>query len=58
MFDMRTVILHVMTDKARAKYDLETLWGVGEDVLAEASRNQASAAVDDEFLPPPREMQL
>jgi ribosome-associated protein len=51
MFDMRKVLIHVMTEEARKKYDLESLWGIGEDNTSVSSFN---LLVDDEFIPPPR----
>lgn len=42
-FEMGNIILHVMTPEARAKYDLETLWGIGYDV---------EGVDDDNQLPP------
>ncbi|KAK0403846.1 hypothetical protein QR680_017155 [Steinernema hermaphroditum] len=43
VFDMREIVVHVLTEELRAKYALETLW----------SPDEADGSDDDEMIPPP-----
>lgn len=46
-FDMGNIMLHVLSEKARSKYDLETLWGVGSD-------DRIDEDDDSNFMPTPK----
>lgn len=62
--DMSNIVLHIMTEQARDKYDLEQLWSVGPDfdqlTVQQQQQQQQQAAVEydnDDWLtalPPPR----
>uniref|UniRef100_A0A914V450 Ribosomal silencing factor RsfS n=1 Tax=Plectus sambesii TaxID=2011161 RepID=A0A914V450_9BILA len=53
--DMGNILLHIMTEKARQKYDLEQLWSVGVE-FDQLSEQQQTAVEYDWLaeLPPPR----
>lgn len=51
--DLPNFIIHVMSTEARERYDLESLWGIGDENDEDDSPLMKN--LDDEFLPPPRE---
>ena len=54
IFDMRNVVLHIMSENVREKYNLESLYSSEENDSTQSDDSIPPPRVDDS-IPPPRE---